>query len=422
MSHGAWGAEREQSQASDDEISARGRIEKYRRGDGVIKVLDAQGKGVAGVRVKLDQLRHDFLFGCNFFMFGRCGKPELEDPYRERFAALFNYCTLGFYWGSYEPEPGQPRYDYTGQVVDWTRGHGITCKGHPLVWDHPAGSPKWLPADPKEIQRLSDGRVRDLVSRFKGRIDIWDVVNEATHIKDKLNSTKMAQWAAELGAVPYVAEALKVARAANAHATLVVNDYRTDPPYYRILEALRQGKEYPFDVVGIQSHQHDKAWPLPKVWDICDTYAKLGRPLHFTETTFVSGPRKGRGENWGTTTPEGEARQADQTVKFYTALFAHPSVQAVTWWDFADYGAWQRAAAGWLRNDMSPKPVYERMMALIKGEWWTKAQGTTDAGGEYETRAFFGRHRATAELPNGRTITKEVHWEREKDNRFVLTA
>jgi hypothetical protein len=167
---------------------------------------------------------------------------------------------------------------------------------------------------------------------------------------------------------------------------------------------------------------HDRLWSASKVWDVCDTFAKLGQPLHFTETTILSGPRKGPGENWGATTPEGEDKQAEQTANFYTTLFAHPAVQAITWWDFSDYGAWQRAPAGWLRNDMSPKPVYDRMLGLIKGKWWTKVDGISDTRGEYTMRAFFGTHRLTAELPNGSTVSKEVHWERGKENRFVLAV
>ena len=73
-------------------------------------------------------------------------------------------------------------------------------------------------------------------------------------------------------------------------------------------------------------------------------------------------------------------------------------MQGITWWDFSDRGAWQRAAAGWIRKDMSVKPVYDRMKALIKGDWWTKAQGVTDAEGNYPLRAFFGTHRLKLEL------------------------
>jgi GH35 family endo-1,4-beta-xylanase len=305
--------------------------------------------------------------------------------------------------------------------VAWTREHGLTCKGHPLVWDHPASSPNWLPDDPKEIERLSTTRVREIVSRYQGRIDIWDVVNEATHLADKPNKTKMADWAAGLGAVPYVAEHLKVARAANPQATLLVNDYRVEPAYYKILDSLRDNGTPLFDTIGIQSHMHSGVWSLRKVWDTCDSYSKLGLPLHFTESTIVSGPRKGLGENWGETTAQGEARQAELTVKFYTTLFAHPAVHAITWWDFSDLGAWQGAPAGWLRRDMSTKPVYERLMSLIKGDWWTTTEGTTDARGEVKVRAYYGTHRITTQLPDGQTVAKEIHLERGDKNQFELT-
>jgi endo-1,4-beta-xylanase len=419
-----WCARREKPKLTDEEVlaQAKPRIEQHRKGEGIIRVRNAQGKAVRGVKVKVEQLRHDFRFGCNFFMFGRCSQPELEEQYRQRFAALLNYCTLGFYWASYEPERAKPRYEYTDQVVAWAGEHGITCKGHPLVWDHPVASPKWLPADPLEIERLSTARVRDIVSRYRGRIDIWDVVNEPTHLADKRNKTKMAEWGSALGAVLYVAEHLNVARAANPKATLLVNDYRIDPAYYKILEGLRCNREVVFDAVGIQSHMHNGVWPLHKAWDTCDTFSKLGRPLHFTESTIVSGPRKGPGEDWGETTAEGETQQAEAAARFYTALFAHPAVDAITWWDFSDFGAWQGAPAGWLRRDMSPKPVYDRLMQLIKGEWWTQMEGTTDARGQVKLRAFYGTHRLTVELSDGRTAAQEVHWERGKKNRFELTA
>jgi endo-1,4-beta-xylanase len=408
---------------SDEDIlaQAQAQIQKHRQGDGIIRVRDASGKAVPGAKLTLEQLRHEFLFGSNFFMFNRCGKPELEEAYRQRFAALLNYCTLGFYWAGYEAERGQPNYAYTDQVVAWTHDHGIICKGHPLAWDHPASSPRWLPDDPKEIERLSLARVHDLVARFKGRINFWDVVNEPTHLKDKTNKSKMADWAAAKGAVPYVTEHLQTARAANPNATLLVNDYRIEPAYYNILNALRDHGKPLFDTVGIQSHMHDGPWSLQRVQEVCDTYARLELPLHFTETTLVSGPRTAPGEHWGETTPEGEARQAEQTVKFYTTLFAQPAVRAITWWDFSDLGAWQGAASGWLRRDMSPKLVYDRLLALIKGAWWTKVSGTTNEHGEFATRAFYGTHRITVELPSGHPLTQEVHWQSGQKNHFDIT-
>jgi len=306
--------------------------------------------------------------------------------------------------------------------VEWAHQHGLRCKGHPLVWDHRAGSPRWLPDDESEIDQLSKARVREIVGRYKGRIDTWDVVNEPTHLPDKANKTLMAKYALAKGPVPYVREHLEVARGANAQATLLVNDYRTDPPYFRLLEALAARPKQLFDVVGIQSHMHGGLWPLRKTWEVCETYSKLGLPLHFTETTLVSGPRTGPGESWGETTPELEVKQAEDTERFYVTLFSHPAVQALTWWDFADRGAWQRAAAGWMRKDLSPKPVYERLSGLIKGKWWTRTQAVTNEAGELVFRGFYGDYAATAELPGDREVRREFRVERGKATRIELTV
>jgi len=258
------------------------------------------------------------------------------------------------------------------------------------------------------------------VRRFRGRLDIWDVVNEPTHL-GRFN-TRLGEWAESIGAVPYTAAHLRTARAAHPQATLLVNDYRTDPPFYRILDALRDDGQLLYDAVGIQSHMHGGGWPLRRIWTVCDTYAKLGLPLHFTEITIVSGPRLGPGENWGATTPELETQQAEYVAKFYTMLFAHPAVAALTWWDFSDQGAWQRAAAGFLRQDMSPKPVYDRLLELIKRDWWTRAQGTTDPRGEFAAHGFFGQYRVTATLPSGQKLAREFAWAPGQPNRFELTS
>ena len=414
----AWCAEDKPAPPSDSELLAetRGSIERHRKSDGTLRVLNAGGKPAAGVKVIIEQLSHDFLFGCNFFLFDKCAQADQEQEYRRRFAALFNYCTLAFYWAGYEPQRGKPNYDYTDRVVEWTRSQAITCKGHPLVWDHPAGCPHWLPDEPGEIARLVTGRVKEIVSRFRGRINIWDVVNEATHLPDRVNKTKMADWGSELGPVPYTAEPLRIARRANAEATLLVNDYRTDPPYYQILTRLRdEGRLLP-DAVGIQSHMHQGLWPLHKVSSICQTYAKLGLPLHFTETTILSGARDK--DAWAPTDAEGESNQAEAAAKFYTMLFAHPSVRALTWWDLSDYHAWQHAPAGLLREDMSPKPVYEQLAKLIKVEWWTKTTGITDGQGLLSWRGFNGRYRLTAEAPQN--VVSEVPLQRASPNQFEI--
>ncbi|HLE62915.1 MAG TPA: endo-1,4-beta-xylanase, partial [Pyrinomonadaceae bacterium] len=299
---------------ADDEVLLRAEehIAQHRRGPGTVAVRTADGRPVPGAIVRLEQIRHAFLFGCNLFRFGQINDPDREQAYRERFAALLNYATLPFFWAGYEPKRGYPQYASTDEMVDWCQRQGILCKGHPLVWDHPVSAPEWLPVDPGDVQRLSTERVRDIVERFTGRINIWDVVNEPTDLTRFLNP--MNTTAVRLGAVPFTRLHLRVARTANPAATLLINDYLTTAEYYRILEGLHEDGKPVFDAIGLQSHMHEVRWPLQNIWEICDRYGRLGVPIHFTETSVISG-RRLREHLWGETTPEGEARQANEVTK-----------------------------------------------------------------------------------------------------------
>jgi hypothetical protein len=66
--------------------------------------------------------------------------------------------------------------------------------------------------------------------------------------------------------------------------------------------------------------------------------------------------------------------------------------------------------------------VYERLHALIRKAWWTDAEGVTDGTGAFSTDAVFGRHQLTVTTPVGREITREVRWERERENRFEVSV
>jgi hypothetical protein len=77
----------------------------------------------------------------------------------------------------------------------------------------------------------------------------------------------------------------------------------------------------------------------------------------------------------------------------YTVLLSHPKVEGITWWDFSDRSAWLGAPAGLLGKDMTPRPAYEVLLKLIKGEWWTgEVRATTDAAGRVSFRGFLGTY------------------------------
>ncbi len=384
---------------------AEARIRKYRRGEFRLRVVDRNGMRLQeGSKVIVRQVRHKFLFGSNIFKLGRCRTPADNEAYAKHFDELLNFATLPFYWWGYEREQGKPDWAGTQKMLDWCREHRVTTKGHPLAWNWM--DPKWLPDNAERVMKLQLNRIRREVGHFKGKIDIWDVVNEATHYDrpgPKQQAPKLTALIAEAGVGEYLRQAFKAAREANPDATLLINDYRTDADYENkvIKELVDENGKPLYDVIGIQCHQHGGAWSAKQTWDICERFAKYGVPLHFTEATILSGMTAGELQEkrksdpnltWKST-PEGEARQAREVARFYTVLFSHPAVEAITWWDFTDQNSWQGAPAGFLRDDMTPKPAYTTLHDLIKEKWWTPEQElTVGKDGEVTFRGFYGRY------------------------------
>jgi endo-1,4-beta-xylanase len=392
---------------------ADARIAKYRTGEAKLRLLDASGHPIRkGRRVKLEQTRHKFLFGSDIFALGRCRTPEQNQAYADRFAALFNYATLPFYWKMYEPVEGRPLWPATEKIVAWCQAHGVTMKGHPLAWN--TSEPAWLPNDPAEVMRLQLDRVTRDVTHFKGEINFWDAVNEATHYDREeclTGAPKLTAAITQMGVIKYLHSVFAAARAANPDATLVINDYETGEAYAdQVVSKLVDDQDRPlYDVIGIQSHQHGGAWPVEKIWDTCVRFARFDKPIHFTETTFLSGKegwelKKADPSFQWASTAEGEKRQAEEAARFYTILFSHPAVTAITWWDLSDQGAWQGAPSGLLRVDMTPKPAYDALYHLIKEKWWTRAETKTGRDGAAEFQGFFGDYRVTV-TDHGRTLT-----------------
>jgi len=396
-------AEEEQKEQILDQADTR--IEKHRKGDAVLRLFGPDGKPLpSGLNVKIEQNQHKFMFGCNIFKLGRCRTPQDNDAYEKQFAALLNFATLPFYWWNYERQQGEPDDDRTEEIVRWCKAHSITTKGHPLAWNY--AQPPWLPKEPDSAMLLQLNRVERCVRRFKNEIDIWDVVNEATHYDRpgcKERAPILTEAISKIGIGAYVRESFKSARKANPKATLLINDYRIDPSYAeKVISQLVDESGQPlYDVIGIQSHMHGRYWGALKAWEVCEQHAKFGKPLHFTETTVVSGPKAK--QNW-ITTPEGESSQAEQVTEFYRVLFSHPAVEAITWWDFTDQGAWQQAPAGLVRTDMTPKPAYERLLQLIKRQWWTNIETRLFDGGKTRFRGFLGQYKITTHIAERKLI------------------
>ncbi len=384
---------------------------EHRKASAVIRVTDAHGNALTNRRLRLEQRRHDFWFGCGAFDAVPYANGKADDPFLrdrvEKWLALFNYGTLPFYWGGYESEEGKPETGSRMNAARFLVSLGKTVKGHPLCW-HTACAEWLLKYDDKEILDRQLARIHRDVSAFAGVIDVWDVINEAVIMPefDRYDNA-ITRVCKRYGRVKLVKEVFDAAKAANPRALLLINDFNLSDRYAALIrDSLDAGA--PIGAIGLQTHQHQGYMGAEKLEEVLRRFEGFGLPLHFTENTLVSGHlmpphivdlNDYQVPEWPTT-PEGEARQAREWEEMYRLLFDHPMVTAVTGWDFAD-GAWLGAPSGLIARDNRIKPAYRALDRLINGEWRTRGEIVTDEDGRAEVSGFKGTYALSDETGEG---------------------
>ena len=377
----------------------------HRKSACTVRLVDNKGQVMPGQKVRATLKKHEFKFGCNIFwlpaMFNERVPAErraLIEQMWESWSALFNFGTLPFYQGRYEREEGVTLEAETLKTAKFLDEHGIAMKGHPLCWHTVAA--KWLmPKSDEEVLENQLFRIRREVSAFKEYIHMWDVINEVVIMPIfTAEENAITRLCAKMGRVQLVKAVFDMARATDPNATLLLNDFNTSEKYKELIaDCLEAG--VPMDVIGIQSHQHQGFWGEEKLQEVLARFETFGKPIHFTENTFVSGdlmpPHIVDLNDWQVpewpTTPEGEDRQARDFLSMVDTLFAHPQVEAFTNWDFAD-GAWLGAPAGLVRLDGSHKPSYDAMKQRIWTDWHTDVTLMTDENGEFTVDGFRGEY------------------------------
>ena len=188
--------------------------------------------------------------------------PAGEDPQAETLVkAQFNQVVAENCMKGELIHPEVNRYDWTDadRLVDWSQRHGMTLIGHCLVWH--SQPPKWMFTDEtgKNVSRETlIGRmyshIMTIVTRYRGKIKGWDVVNEA--FEDDGSYRKTPYY--NIIGPEYLALAFQFAHEADPDAELYYNDYSMSKPGKReaVCQLVRQlkAKGIRIDAVGMQSH------------------------------------------------------------------------------------------------------------------------------------------------------------------------
>jgi endo-1,4-beta-xylanase len=159
-----------------------------------------------------------------------------------------------------KPSDRLGRYDFhhADSIVDWAIKHNIKVKGHVLVWH--VTSPDFLEElSSEEIREQLRRHIFTTMAHFRGRIQIWDVVNEALAPDGTLADTVFLR---KLGP-SYIEQCFRWAHEADPNATLIYNDNKVEgmngpnkskaDGFYRLLADLVK-KGVPVHGCGIQAH------------------------------------------------------------------------------------------------------------------------------------------------------------------------
>ena len=339
---------------------------------------------------------------------------DLSDPALSQITAdQFSVLTPGneMKWQVVEPQQGNFNWTGADNLVNFAEEHGQLVRGHTLVWHNQL--PNWLTQGVTN-GTISDSQLRDLlhqhitteVSRYRGRIWQWDVLNEMLADANPSQVKPTDFWISHLG-VGIIADAFRWAHAADPEALLCYNDYniagedgsnaKFNAAFALVRDLLAQ--KVPIDCVGDQGHL-DLQYGFNPVLMTEDlrAYAKLGLKVAITEADvrmFVETTDRNQTPIVSPTdpTPNHTANPAasDWFIGMLQSCLAVKACISFTVWGFADAESWVPGAFRGEGNatiydvNLNPKPQYtalQQTLSLAPGAPRRSRGGDRDREGD----------------------------------------
>jgi arabinofuranan 3-O-arabinosyltransferase len=338
-----------------------------------VAVLGPDGKPVAEADVSLERVGKGFPLG------NAMTKEILDMPeYEKWFAARFRYATLEneMKWYSTEFHQNEEDYKVSDKMVELAEKHNITLRGHNVFWDDQDKQMDWVEKlGVPELKEAMAKRLKDIVTRYAGKVIHWDVVNENLHFN--FFEGKLGKDAS--------AEIFRDVAKLDSKPILFMNEFNTieepndaAPLPTKYVAKLKQIREFPGNAdlkYGIGLESHFAAPNIPYMRGSIDTLAQAKVPIWLTEVDVK--PCKNQVEYLDEVMREG---------------FAHPAVKGIVLW-----GAWHAKGCYvmcFTDNSFKNLPVGDAIDKLLK-EWTAGHTGKTDSKGVLEVEIFHGEYNAT---------------------------
>ncbi|MFT3843730.1 MAG: endo-1,4-beta-xylanase [Lacibacter sp.] len=181
--------------------------------------------------------------------------------------------------------PGWNNYDFklADQFVAYGQKNKQFIVGHTLIWHSQLAHFVKTIKDKDSLLQFMTTHINTIVTRYAGKVNGWDVVNEALEEDGSLRQSIFYNLLGE----DYIVKAFHLAQAADPKAELYYNDYNIELPKKRagaiaLIKKL-QAAGVRIDGVGIQGHWRYNKVPLKDIEDAIKEYAALGIKVMFTE-------------------------------------------------------------------------------------------------------------------------------------------
>ncbi|MCP9199099.1 endo-1,4-beta-xylanase [Gramella sp. GC03-9] len=297
--------------------------------------------------------------------------------------------------GRLQAEQGKFDFDLADQFVEFGEKNGMHIHGHTLIWHSQA--PRWFFTDEQgnqiskeELTRRMKDHISTVVGRYKGRIDSWDVVNEAIEDDGSYRESKFYQILGK----DFIKLAFQFAHEADPQAKLYYNDYSMSKPGKRdgVVRMVKELKEegIHIDGIGMQGHIGMSHPELSEMEKSIQAFSELGE-VSITELDLSVLPSP-----WGDAgaeisknyeyedkmnpfpdgLPEDVNRQFTERYLEFFKLFIkyQDKIERVTLWGVNDGNSWKNNWPVRGRTDYpllfdrqnQPKPIVDSLINLTR--------------------------------------------------------